>query len=132
LLLVDIEGHGGYRLGENCKPIFRGEETVLLREESFSKKTGRSKDKKSKKQKNHTTLSNKEDETLFQTLRAHRLELASEQKVPPFVIFHDTTLLEMAQTKPTTISEFGQLSGVGKAKLERYADSFLVVIKTSP
>lgn len=132
LLLVDIEGHGGYRLGENCKPIFRGEETVLLREESFSKKTGRSKDKKSKKQKTHTTLSNKEDETLFQTLRAHRLELASEQKVPPFVIFHDTTLLEMAQTKPTTISEFGQLSGVGKAKLERYADSFLVVIKTSP
>jgi ATP-dependent DNA helicase RecQ len=49
LLLVDIKGYGGYRLGEKYKPIFRGEETVLLREESFSKKTGRSKDKKSKK-----------------------------------------------------------------------------------
>ena len=131
LLLVDIEGYGGYRLGENCKPIFRGEETVLLREEIFSKKTGRSKVKKSKKQKTHTTLSNKEDENLFQTLRTHRLELASEQKVPPFVIFHDTTLLEMAQTRPATITEFGQLSGVGKAKLERYADSFLAFINKS-
>ena len=131
LLLVDIEGYGGYRLGENCKPIFRGEETVLLREEIFSKKTGRSKVKKSKKQKTHTTLSNKEDENLFQTLRTHRLELASEQKVPPFVIFHDTTLLEMVQTRPATITAFGQLSGVGKAKLERYADSFLAFINKS-
>jgi hypothetical protein len=55
---------------------------VLLREEIFSKKTGRSKVKKAKKQKTHTTLSNKEGENLFQTLRTHRLELASEQKVP--------------------------------------------------
>ena len=104
---------------------------MLLREEIFSKKTGPSKVKKSKKQKTHTTLNNKEDETLFQTLRAHRLELAGEQKVPPFVIFHDSTLVEMAQTKPTTISEFSSLSGVGKAKLERYADSFLSVINKS-
>jgi ATP-dependent DNA helicase RecQ len=130
-LIVDIEGHGGYRLGENCKPIFLGEETVLLREEVFSKKTGRSKVKKPKKQKTHTTLSNKEDEDLFQTLRIHRLELASEQKVSPFVIFHDTTLLEMVQTRPETITAFSQLSGVGKAKLERYADSFLAFINKS-
>jgi len=129
LLVVDIEGHGGYRLGENCKALFRGEESVLLREETFSKKSGR--DKKSKNQKTRTTLNNKNDEALFQDLRAHRLELAGEQKIPPFVIFHDTTLLEMAQTRPTTISEFAQLSGVGKAKLERYADSFLAVIKKS-
>lgn len=131
LLVVDIEGHGGYRLGENCKAVLRGEEKILLREDSFSQKTGRSKDTKSKKQKIHATLKNKEDETLFQDLRAHRLELATEQKVPPFVIFHDTTLLEMAQTRPTTILEFGQLSGVGKAKLERYAHSFLAVLKKS-
>jgi superfamily II DNA helicase RecQ len=68
--------------GRELRPIFRGEETVLLREEIFSKKTGRSKVKKAKKQKTHTTLSNKEGENLFQTLRTHRLELASEQKVP--------------------------------------------------
>jgi ATP-dependent DNA helicase RecQ len=131
LLLVDIEGHGGYRLGENCKPIFRGEETVLLREEIFSKKKGHSKVKKSKIIKTHTTLSNKEDENLFQTLRTHRLELAREQKVPPFVIVHDTTLLEMVQARPATITAFSQLSGVGKAKLERYADSFLAFINKS-
>jgi superfamily II DNA helicase RecQ len=71
----------------------RGEKTVLLREESYSKKTGRSKNKKLDKQKTNITLSNKEDRTLFQTLRTHRLELAGDQKVSPFVIFHDTTLV---------------------------------------
>ena len=78
-----------------------------------------------------TMPKNIEDENLFQTLRTHRLKLAGEQKVPPFVIFHDTTLVEMAQTRPATITEFGQLSGVGKAKLERYADSFLAFINKS-
>jgi ATP-dependent DNA helicase RecQ len=126
LLVVDIEGHGGYHLGENCKAILRGEEKVLLRAEN--EKTERLRGKKSKTRKARTTLENIEDEALFQNLRAHRLELASEQKVPPFVIFHDTTLLEMAKTKPRTISEFSQLSGVGKTKLERYAGSFLEVI----
>jgi ATP-dependent DNA helicase RecQ len=87
LLLVDIEGHGGYCLGGNCKPIFLGKETVLLREESFSKKIDHSKVKKSKKIKTHTTLSNKEDQNLFQTLCTHRLELASEQKIPPICYF---------------------------------------------
>jgi superfamily II DNA helicase RecQ len=56
---------------------------------------------------------------------------ASEQKVPPFVIFHDITLLEMVQTRSSTITAFGQLSRVGKAKLERYADSFLAFINKS-
>lgn len=125
LLRVDIEGHGGYRLGENYKAVFRGEEKILLREDSFSAKPSRSKNKKLKRQ---NTLDNADEETLFQSLRAHRLELAGEQKVPPFVIFHDTTLLEMAKTKPTTMAEFAQLSGVGKAKLERYGNSFLTVI----
>jgi ATP-dependent DNA helicase RecQ len=130
LLVVDIEGHGGYRLGENCTSVLRGEETILLREDSLNEKATRSKDKKQKKLKARATLDNSEDESLFQALRAHRLELATIQKVPPFVIFHDSTLLEMAKLKPETVLEFGHLSGVGKTKLERYANSFLEVINT--
>jgi ATP-dependent DNA helicase RecQ len=131
LLVVDIEGHGGYRLGENCKAIFLGEETVLLREESLSPQKGRLKEKNPKKQKTSALFDNIKDEALFQGLRAHRRELASEQKVPPFVIFHDTTLVEMAQKRPLSTLQFGRLSGVGKAKLERYAESFLKIINNS-
>jgi ATP-dependent DNA helicase RecQ len=128
LLVVDIEGHGGYRLGENCRGVLRGEEKVLLREDSFSKAMGRSRIKKLGRTK--ITLDNEGDEVLFQALRAHRLEVASEQKVPPFVIFHDTTLLEMVQKRPASIVEFGRLSGVGKAKLESYAVGFMQVISS--
>jgi ATP-dependent DNA helicase RecQ len=131
LLVVDIEGHGGYRLGENCKAIFLGEETVLLREESLSPQKGRLKEKNPTKQKTSALFDNIKDEALFQDLRTHRRELASEQKVPPFVIFHDTTLVEMAQKRPLSTLQFGRLSGVGKAKLERYAHSFLKIINNT-
>lgn len=128
LLVVDIEGHGGYRLGQSYKGILNGEETILLREDQFSKKAGLPRDKKTKKPRTKVTLANNSDETLFQELRAHRRELASEQKVAPFIIFHDSTLLKMAEERPTTIKEFSQLPGVGQTKLERYANSFLEVI----
>ena len=125
LLTVDMEGHGGYSLGENYKNVLDGKEKIFLREDKFSKKSDLSKYKKPKSQ---ITLINKTDETLFQAFRAHRRSLAGEQKVAPFIIFHDATLLEMAKKKPTTITEFGRLTGVGKVKLERYGASFLEVI----
>ena len=73
-------------------------------------------------------LGNNADGALFQKLRARRRELAREQKVAPFIIFHDSTLLKMAEERPTTITEFSQLPGVGQNKLDRYANSFLEVI----
>ena len=125
LLTVDMEGHGGYSLGENYKNVLDGKEKIFLREDKFSKKSDLSKNKKPK---SHVTLINKTDQTLFQALRSHRRSLAGEQKVAPFIIFHDATLLEMAEKKPTTITEFGRLTGVGKVKLERYGAGFLEVI----
>jgi ATP-dependent DNA helicase RecQ len=68
------------------------------------------------------------DQTLFQALRARRLALAQAQGVPPYVIFHDSTLVEMARAKPRTAEEFARLPGVGEAKLARYAGDFLQVI----
>jgi ATP-dependent DNA helicase RecQ len=128
LLVVDIEGHGGYRLGKNYQGVLNGKESISLREDQFSKKAGLPRGKKEKQSRAKVTLSNNADETLFQKLRAHRRELASEQKVAPFIIFHDSTLLKMAEERPTTIKEFSQLPGVGQTKLERYANSFLDVI----
>ena len=68
------------------------------------------------------------DESLFQALRAQRLALAKSQGVPPYVIFHDTTLAEMARARPERLDQLAGITGVGAAKLERYGTDFLGVI----
>ncbi len=70
------------------------------------------------------------DQDLFERLRALRLRLATEQRVPPYVIFHNRTLQEMCQIRPSTRSELAGVSGVGEAKLERYGDCFLEEIRS--
>jgi ATP-dependent DNA helicase RecQ len=66
---------------------------------------------------------------LFEALRALRRELATESQVPPYVIFHDAVLREMATARPATLSQLGAISGVGARKLEAYGDAFLAVIR---
>ena len=68
-------------------------------------------------------------ENLFERLRAKRKELADQQGVPPYVIFHDKTLAAMALHRPTTPADLLQISGVGDTKLRRYGEIFLGVIK---
>ncbi|MEH2049525.1 DNA helicase RecQ [Nostoc sp.] len=70
-----------------------------------------------------------EAEILMQRLRSLRKQLADEQAVPPYVVFQDSTLKLMAQQQPTTITEFGKLSGVGSHKLSQYGDKFLTEIR---
>jgi ATP-dependent DNA helicase RecQ len=69
-------------------------------------------------------------EVLMQKLRSLRKQLADEQAVPPYVIFHDSTLKLMAQSQPKTLDEFGNLSGVGSHKLSQYGERFLAEIQT--
>jgi ATP-dependent DNA helicase RecQ len=66
---------------------------------------------------------------LFEALRAKRRELAAEVGVPPYVIFHDATLRELAERRPASLSDFAHISGVGARKLEAYGVAFLSVIK---
>jgi ATP-dependent DNA helicase RecQ len=66
---------------------------------------------------------------LFEALRALRRELASEAQVPPYVIFHDATLREMAAARPSSLAELGEIPGVGARKLEAYGDAFLAMIR---
>lgn len=68
-------------------------------------------------------------ELLFDRLRQLRKQIADEQSVPPYVIFHDSTLKLMAQVQPQTLAEFGAISGVGARKLEQYGERFLSEIK---
>jgi ATP-dependent DNA helicase RecQ len=72
---------------------------------------------------------NPDGDPLFEALRARRRDLAKEAGVPPYVIFHDSTLREMAAAKPATLGALAGVSGVGAAKLERYGEAFVEVVQ---
>jgi ATP-dependent DNA helicase RecQ len=69
-----------------------------------------------------------ESGALFDALRALRKRLADEHGLPPYVVFHDSTLREMAERRPLTLNQFAELPGVGSAKLTRYGGTFLAAI----
>lgn len=126
LVNVDMEAYGALKLTTNSNKILRSEEKVYLRTDTLNQKLPKNKKSKSDRK---ATFSNAEAENLFQNLKALRLALAKEQKIPPYVIFHDSTLIEMAAIKPKTLSEMGSISGVGQNKLEKYGNIFIEAIK---
>ncbi|MBA1145542.1 DNA helicase RecQ [Ectothiorhodospiraceae bacterium WFHF3C12] len=119
-LQADPEGYGGLRLDERCRALLRGEETVRLRWEK-----GR---QRSRATQRRSTVS-AEDQPLWEALRAHRRHLAESEGVPPYVIFHDATLQEMAARRPGTLDALAGISGVGQYKLDRYGEEFIAVIR---
>jgi ATP-dependent DNA helicase RecQ len=126
-LEVDVEGHGGLRRGETGPAVLRGEVPVALRSDPSEPKSARRRDGPRNGAAPDRSLSSG-DEPLFQALRARRLELAREQGVPPYVIFHDATLLEMVRRKPTDLAAMSEIPGVGRNKLDRYGATFLAAI----
>ena len=122
-LSVDVEGFGALRLQEKCRPVLRGEASLQFRK--VTKADKKSKSSGSKKKEEVRSV----DQPLFEALREVRLRLAQEQGVPPYVIFHDTTLVDMATKRPANEESFRYISGVGEKKLERYGAEFIAVIK---
>ena len=125
LLAVDLEGHGGLRLAEAARPVLRGEQRIELRQDR--KREKKSRDKSRAPRASH--LIDAADEPLWEALRQRRTEIARAQGVPPYVIFHDATLLDMLQQRPQTSTQMRLVSGVGDRKLELYGDDFLDVIR---
>jgi ATP-dependent DNA helicase RecQ len=123
LLAVDVAGHGGLKFGADCRAVLRGERRVELRRDSVRQ----ARPKRSERAPRTAAMPDA-DNALFEALRAKRMTLAKAQGVPPYVIFHDSTLLAMASAKPRDIDAFARLPGVGGAKLGRYALTFLAVI----
>ncbi len=119
-LAVDQEGYGGLQLTENCRPLLLGEQSLLLREESKQQKKSGTKSKKA------YSGSNPE---LWEALRECRLQLAKEQGVPPYVIFHDATLMAMMEYHPLSMEQMSRISGVGSHKLDVYGQAFLSVLE---
>jgi ATP-dependent DNA helicase RecQ len=125
LLRVDVGGYGALQLTDACEPVLKGEREVALR------KDRKPQYKKEKRKATADTLPDTpEARDLFEALREVRTELARDQNVPPYVIFHDRTLRAMVEYRPRDATAFRQLSGVGDVKLERYGNRFMAVIRS--
>jgi ATP-dependent DNA helicase RecQ len=122
LITVDMSGFGSLRLTQKSLPLLRGETTISLRIDADKPK------KKSKSVTKRDQAYPTPNDALWHALKSKRLELAREQGVPPYVIFHDSTLMEMHAKRPTTWQAFGEITGVGQRKLDRYAKIFIEVI----
>ncbi|MDX8412135.1 MAG: DNA helicase RecQ [Mariprofundaceae bacterium] len=127
LLSVDADGHGGLRLSEASRPLLRGDQRLSLRKEVKREKRQRTK----AATRRVLALADAADEALWEALRKQRKIIAEAQGVPPYVIFHDATLLAMAEQRPSSMDAFAELPGVGQHKLEHYGPDFLQVIRAS-
>lgn len=112
--------HGGLALGPGARAILRGEESVTLVLPPRRERTRRGQKAQGE---------NPIDDPMFEALRACRRALAQEAGVPPYVIFHDSTLREMAAARPTSRDGLSEISGVGARKLDAYGDRFIETIR---
>ena len=124
LLRVTPDNFGSLYLSESCRALLKGEETIELRRDVRPAKrfTKSSSSKRPEFNLTHT------DQGLWEALRNCRRDIADEKDVPPYVIFHDSTLLEMVSLKPTSAIQLRRINGIGDRKLEAYGPAFLKVI----
>ena len=124
LLSIDTAGYGALQITSKSRPVLRGEAVLHLRRDLLQAGT-------QKKKSAQAVALGEEEQVLFEALRACRKQLADENNVPPFVIFHDKTLIHMTAIRPVSKGEMMSISGVGQTKLDRYGDAFLAVISSA-
>ncbi|KRE84826.1 ATP-dependent DNA helicase RecQ [Rhodanobacter sp. Soil772] len=128
LLEADAEGYGTLRLTAASRGVLSGGKPVKLREDARPERASRRR-RDSKLVTGGGSLGIEAyEQELWDALRALRTQLAKQQGVPPYVVFHDATLLAMLRAMPANEDELATISGVGEAKLKRYGSDFLAVI----
>ncbi len=128
LLTVNLAEISGFRLTEKSWPVLRGTQPVRLRKDEPPQKAARSVRPAA------ATAGDVGDDfypPLFEKLRQLRLEISKSMNVPPYVVFHDKTLKEMAARRPSTRAELLGITGVGERKAEQYGELFLKAIQTA-
>lgn len=122
---VDMDGHGGLRLViERARPILRGETRVTLLRETAAPRR-----KPEPRGRNAVAAMGPAAEARFQDLRAWRHAEAARQDVPPYLIFQDVTLRELAELNPATLGQLAAVKGFGTSKLQRYGTAVLAVLR---
>jgi ATP-dependent DNA helicase RecQ len=126
----NAERYGALCLHESARALLRGEATLVLRRDLptvKSNKTTNSKNPGKKATRAPVTLGSK-DEPLWEALRQCRRTIAEREGVPPYVVFHDATLLSMIELRPTSMAQMMAVHGVGQKRLERYGAEFLDIL----
>jgi len=111
------DAYGGLSFGPGARSILKGEQDLVI---AVPPKRARARRRDSGPA-----------DPLFETLRETRRALAAEAGVPPYVIFHDSTLREIAAARPSSLAELAQVNGVGRTKLERYGDAMLAAVASA-
>lgn len=126
-LNVTNDEYAVVKLAEKSKEVFLEEEPIVMK--MAKEQEHPAKVKKEKKRKGAAGFADDEftkaEEEMFERLRALRAEIAREEKVPPYIVFSDKTLVHMCILKPKTKSEMLSVSGVGEFKYEKYGKRFL-------
>lgn len=125
LLQVDMDHHGIIRITSEGVRFLKEKKEIQLR---IDPRPAESSKRALRAQSAAGADLSEADQTLYKKLKALRLIIARDQNLPPYVIFHDRTLIEMAVYKPKTLEDMGHINGVGQSKLERYGQSFLSVM----
>ena len=123
LLFVDMVNHGGLKITKDGMDFLRFKKVIEMR-----KYTGKIKGEKTTNVNKSIVLETEEEQELFDKLKAKRLEIAKAEKLPPYIIFHDKTLVEIARTKPTCEKDMLNITGVGQGKFEKYGEIFLQIV----
>jgi ATP-dependent DNA helicase RecQ len=113
---------------DKARPILRGEEKVILRED-ISPPRNRRRGALERLTRGKSPAAQPGDDAGFEALRVWRVEEARAQKVPPYVIFHDSVLRDIAALRPAGLDELAQIKGVGASKLGRYGAAVLSVVR---
>ena len=120
LVEVDVGGYGGLKLLPSCRALLRGEESIDLNKDMTQTPA---------KVPSRVAIEDLDyDEVLFEGLKRLRTTIASENKLAPYMVFHDRTLKEMAALKPADKKALLTVNGVGEVKLQRFGDRFLEVL----
>ena len=123
LLYVDMDAHGAIKITQEGVDFLKTKPALLLRLDP--KSVGGASSNSSTKTDPALMLERECDQTLFMALKALRMNIAKENNVPPYVVFHDKTLIEMVLFKPSNLAAMSNIPGVGKSKLDKYGQLFL-------
>ncbi len=125
---LDVAGYGSWSITERGREVLRGKATVEFRKEALVERDAKRAPRPSSAAAATAGALSGADAALFEALKAVRRALATEKKVPAYVVFPDKTLLDMVHLKPQTRDQMAMVHGVGAAKLEQYGEAFLKAV----
>ena len=124
LLMVDVQEHNGIKITQKGFTFLKQKESIDFRKVTISKKTKADKPSRRKK----PALEDEDDQELFEKLKEARQLMAKKRRVPAYVIFHDKTLIELADKRPQSFEEMLEINGIGESKLKKFGQTLLDVI----